>query len=174
MRSSATRARRNLADAVRWQFPVSGEQLLEAGLSVAAARPVEVGGEILDMHLDSRPVRSDQLDWHPSFLPDQESVLVVAAQRDLDELFFGSVSVLRHHEESVGRPAGFDSSRPLPAAGKETCVVFATQAEFALDLSVPDRQASMFGQCGPHLTDSPLKTILKAHHALPIPRSETP
>jgi hypothetical protein len=72
----------------------------------------EVGGEILDMDLDPRPVGGEQAQGHAPFLGNQDGLVAVGSQRDLDDLLVLLAQAVGQEQPSRGPHT---STRPVPS-----------------------------------------------------------
>src|SRR6185436_8489686 len=114
--------------------------LFPPSLCVAALAPGDVVSEIFDMDLDPRSVGRDQFQRHAAFLPDHESLVAVAGQRDLELAASRLPGPFGHEQQPPRRLARLHPSRAFPSAGMEAGSVLPAEAEVALDLAVPARE----------------------------------
>ena len=71
------------------QLRVRGEELVPPRFGIVTLPAREVGGEVLDVDLDARSVRSKVAQGHASLFPDQERLVSIGTERDLDRAFVG-------------------------------------------------------------------------------------
>src|SRR5262249_37619665 len=110
---------------------VGRQELLPPGARVAARAAGEIRTEILDVDLDSRAVRGEQLDRHSAFLPDHSGLVALGGERDLYLTVFAVALVgihRRRNEKTLRRLAGFDATDAAPATGVEVGAVPAADA----------------------------------------------
>jgi hypothetical protein len=96
-----------------------------------------VGGEILHMDLDTRPVACEIVQRHAAFLPGQIGQVAVGGQRDLDDALVLSRHVPGHKQQPPSRLAGLDASCAFPSASKKASAIVTAQAQVSLHLAVP-------------------------------------
>jgi hypothetical protein len=160
-----------LADVGR-QFLVCGQQLNQSRFQIARLTTGDVSGEILDMELHPYPVGSDMLQWHVSFLYNQEGPVAVRRKCEfIDELVYLAHSLAPNEQPPRGltrlhAPGAFPSGRD------EFGAELSAETQIAFDFADPEGQSDGIGECRPHIIDVGIEAALDAHDALTICRTE--